>query len=185
VNTIVDFLFVVDVLIIFILLFGSIWSVALPKKRIWPPPHRRSWQYILTWICFYLVFILNAALFILDWNSWIFNDGIRLVLGIPLSVVGGLLVSWGVLTLGAGNTYGLKGGFVSTGPYLFMRNPQYLGDMILFIGLSIIANSSYLCITHALLILDFAITPLSEETWLEDQYGEAYMTYKRNTSRFL
>jgi len=185
VNTMVDFLFVVDVFIMFTLLFGTMWSVVLPKKRVWPPPHRRSWQYVLAWTCFYLAFILNAALFVMDWNSWIFNDGIRLVLGIPLGVVGGLWVAWGVLTLGVSNTYGLKGGFVSTGPYRFMRNPQYLGDMILFIGLSIIANSRYLWITHVLLILDFAITPLAEETWLEDQYGEAYMTYKRDRSRFL
>ncbi len=110
---------------------------------------------------------------------------IRLVLGIPLALIGGLLVSWGVATLGVRNTSGLKAGFVSSGHYRFTRNPQYLGDMILFIGLSVIVNSLYLWITHALMILVFAIAPLAEETWLEDQYGEVYREYKRATSRFL
>ena len=80
---------------------------------------------------------------------------------------------------------GLKEGFVSSGPYRFTRNPQYLGDMILFIGLSVIVNSLYVRIIHALMILVFAIAPLAEETWLEDQYGEVYREYKRATSRFL
>ena len=125
--------------------------------------------------------MMNAVLFVLDWNSWIFRSGLRLLLGVPLVVVGGLLISWGVATLGVGNTSGLKRGFVSAGPYRFTRNPQYLGDMILFAGLSSIANSLYLWIAHALIILAFLIAPLAEETWLEDQYGKVYRDYKNCT----
>ncbi len=182
---IVNLLFVADVLILIVLLIGTVWSVAYPAKRIWPPPTRGSWQYRLTWACFYLVFALNAALLILDWNSWLFENNLRLIVGIPLALIGALLVSWGVATLGARNSSGLKGGFVSSGPYRFTRNPQYLGDMILFVGLSVIANSLYLWITHVLLIIVFAVVPLAEETWLEDQYGEPYIKYKRASSRFL
>jgi len=47
------------------------------------------------------------------------------------------------------------------------------------------ANSLYLWVTHVLTIMVFAVTPLAEETWLEDQYGEEYTEYKRGTSRFL
>jgi len=95
------------------------------------------------------------------------------------------LVSWGINTLGTKNTSGLEGGFISAGPYRFTRNPQYLGDMILFLGLSLISNSLFLWITHILLILVFVLTPLAEETWLEDLYGEAYTEYKKGTPRFL
>jgi protein-S-isoprenylcysteine O-methyltransferase Ste14 len=55
----------------------------------------------------------------------------------------------------------------------------------MFVGLSIVANSSYLWITHGMLILVFLITPFAEEVWLEDQYGDEYQNYKNNTSRFL
>ena len=82
------------------------------------------------------------------------------------------------------NSSGLKGGFVAAGPYRFTRNPQYLGDNILFFGVSIIANSLLLWITHALLILVFVMAPLTEERWLEDQYGRAYREYRRKIRRF-
>ncbi len=180
-----NLLFVADVLILVVLLIGAVWSVVYPAKRIWPPPGRGSWQHRLTWACFYLVFALNAALLIFDWNSWLFENNLRLIVGIPLALIGALLVSWGVVALGVKNSFGLKGGFVSSGPYRFTRNPQYLGDIFLFVGLSVIANSPYLWITHVLFIIALAVFPLAEETWLEDQYGEPYIEYKRGTSRFL
>ena len=143
-KSLANLLFTANAVILVALLIGAVWSVAFPENRIWPPPRKHSWQHILTWACFYIVFIFNAALFVLDWNSWFLQSKIRLVLGIPLALIGGLLVSWGVATLGVRNSSGLREGFVTSGPYRFTRNPQYLGDMILFIGLSVIVNSLYL-----------------------------------------
>lgn len=178
-------IFIVDVVILYILLSGTVWSVAFPKKRIWPPPKKESWQHRLVWTCFCLVFLSNALLFVFDWNSWILFDPTRFIIGTPLIIIGTLLLLWGINTLGVQNTSGLRDGLVQEGPHRFTRNPQYLGDMLLFIGLSLIANSLLLWITHGLLILVFLITPLAEEIWLEDQYGEAYQDYKQRTARFL
>jgi protein-S-isoprenylcysteine O-methyltransferase Ste14 len=181
----VDTIFAADVGILIVLLAGAIWSVAFPERRLWPPPAKGSWQYRLTWIFFYSVFGLNAGLLIFDWNAWILQSNLRFVIGLPLAVLGTLLLIWGVNTLGTRNTSGIKNGFITTGPYAFTRNPQYLGDMVLFIGLSFIANSAHLWITHLLTILVFTVTPLAEEAWLEGVYGEDYAQYKRRTSRFL
>ena len=177
-------LFAIDVVIFLILLAGTLWSLAFPDRRIWPPPYRYSWQHVLTWACFCAVCGLNTALLFLDWNSWIFGSGLRFIIGIPVALLGGFLGAWGVATLGVMNSSGLKGGFVSSGPYRFTRNPQYVGDIILFVGVSIIANSLLLWITHALGILVFAIAPVIEERWLEDQYGQAYHEYRRDIPRF-
>ena len=184
-NDSIQVVFIIDIFVLFVLLIGALWSVAFPEKRTWPPPEKRSWQHALTWACFCIAFLCNAALIILDWNSWVMKDEVRLLLGIPLAIIGALLVSWGVATLGVSNSSGLKGGFVLDGSYRYTRNPQYLGDMLLFIGLSLITNSLFLWITHVLIILVFMITPLAEEVWLEEQYGEEYREYKRGTSRFL
>lgn len=131
------------------------------------------------------MFSINALLLFLDWNSWLFDSVFRYAVGIPFVVVGAALVSWGVVALGAQNTYGLPGGFVETGPYRFTRNPQYLGDILLFLGLSVVANSLYLWISHAMLIVLFVIAPIAEESWLEEQYGEPYIRYKLSRRRFL
>jgi len=178
-------IFIVDVAILFILLAGIVWSVASPGSRIWPPPQINSWQSGTTWTFFYLVFFLNALLFILDWDSWIYLSSSRFFLGFPLVVIGLLLLSWGVYALGVRNTSGVRHGLVQDGPYRFTRNPQYIGEIVLFIGLSLISNSVLLWITHGLLILIFLITPFAEETWLEEQYGQNYLSYKEKTPRFL
>ena len=184
-NKIVVIIFSLDVTALMILLAGILWSVFYPAKRIWPPPGKSSWQYRLAWILFYLVFGLNGLLLVLDWNSWIFSDWLRIIAGIPLGLIGILLLIWGIRTLGVINTSGVSDGFINDGPYRFTRNPQYLGDILLFLGLSIIGNSIYLWITHFLLILVFIITPLAEEDWLREKYSDPYQSYLERTSRFL
>ncbi len=181
----VNLIFVTNLVTLFAMLIGVVWSIVQPRRRIWPPPGRRSWQFILTWAGFGLVFAGNAALIVLDWNTGPIRSPLRLLLGLPLSLIGGLLATWGVATLGSGNSLGLRRGFVRQGPYRFTRNPQYLGDMFLFLGLSLMANSLYLWVTHSLLILVFLLTPLAEELWLEAQYGEPYRAYRRDAPRFL
>lgn len=156
-----------------------------PRPPNLAPPGRRSWQYFAIWICFYAALGLNACLLFLDWNSWVFAGSLRLLLGIPLALLGAMLALWGVAAIGPKNSLGLRDGLVASGPYRFTPNPQYLGDNVLFLGLSVIANSQLLWITHALLVLVFIIKPLSEEVWLSEQYGEEYDLYRRDTPRFL
>jgi len=178
-------IFLTDVTIHYFLLLGVVWSVLLPQKRAWPPPRKWSWQYTVTWVLFYMVLALNILLIVLDWDSWTITDDFRFFAGIPMILMGGLLVSWGILFLGAKNTCGLKDKMIFTGPYYYTRNPQYLGDIILFIGITLIANSLYVAIVHFLMILIFSIAPWCEETWLEQHYGEDYIKYKSMTPRFL
>jgi hypothetical protein len=89
-----DILFVADVTILVMLIIGAAWSVAVPDRRIWPPPGKRSWQYRLIWTAFYFVFGLNIILLIIDWNSWVFGGELRFIIGVPIALIGALLVSW-------------------------------------------------------------------------------------------
>ena len=177
-------LFGVAVAILIASLAGAVWSAAVPGRRIWPPPGRRSWQYFLTWAGFCAVCGINLLLLLMHWNSWVFQSPLRFVVGIPLALLGGMLAVWGMVTVGWKNTSGLKGGFVSDGPYRFTRNPQYVGDIVFFIGVGVIANSVFLWIAHLLLALVFVVALLTEEPWLEEQYGNAYREYRRRVPRW-
>ncbi len=179
------FIFVVDILFLYILMTAIVWSIAFPQKRIWPPPSERSWQKHLVWTCFYIIFLTNGLLIFFDWNSWTFTTPLRFVLSIPLVVIGALFLLWGMRKLGMRNTSGASSGLVEDGPHRFTRNPQYLGDIVLFIGISLGANSLFLWVTHGLLILVLLITPWAEEVWLEEKYGKEYLDYKQKTSRFI
>ena len=180
-----NILFGVAVVILVAALAGAVWSIAVPEKRLWPPPSRRSWPYVLNWTGFCVVCAINVLLLLMYWNSWVFPTPLRFLAGVPLVVLGGLLALWGTVAAGWRNTSGLRDGFVSSGPYRFSRNPQYVGDIILFVGVSVIANSLLLWITHLLLALLFLVAPLAEEPWLEEQYGEAYREYRGRVRRFL
>ena len=112
-------LFGIAVVILIAQLAGAVWSVAVPDRRLWPPPGGGSWQHLLTWAGFWAVIGINVLLLLMYWNSWVFQSPLRIIIGVPLVVLGGLLAVWGVVTVGWKNTSGLKGGFVSTGPYRF------------------------------------------------------------------
>lgn len=48
-------------------LAGAVWSVVVPARRLWPPPGRGSWQYLLTWSGFYAVCAINVLLLLSLW----------------------------------------------------------------------------------------------------------------------
>jgi protein-S-isoprenylcysteine O-methyltransferase Ste14 len=180
-----DLLFYTNIIIHYGMLAGIVYSIARPVNRIWPPPKKQSWQYFGTWALFYVAVSLTAVLALLTWDTWIISPEIRYYIGIPASLIGGALACWGIVTLGIENTSGSADGVIDNGPYQFTRNPQYLGDIVLFIGLAIVANSLYVAILLSLQVIIFAITPFSEEVWLQDRYGDEYVKYKNRAPRFL
>lgn len=167
-----------------LLLFGAVWCVVLPEKRIYPMTSKGPVYYFM-WLMFCFVFASNFALVILDWNTGLWPSPLRLVLGLPIVALGAGFVTWGIATLGVKNTSALADGLVSSGPYTISRNPQYVGDCTLFIGIAIIANSELVLITHLLASLVFIVAPLAEESWLEEIYGNPYLEYRMCVPRFL
>ena len=127
----------------------------------------------------------DLILMVSDWGNGLPVGAVRYYLGVPLIVVGALFVLWGIVVLGIHRTSGMADALVVTGPYKFTRNPQYVGDMLLFLGMIVVSNSFAAGVGWALLILSFALMPLSEEIWLDEVYGTAYREYKTATPRFL
>ena len=166
------------------LLAGAFWCIAFPARRLYPMTSPNVWYYGM-WALFGLVFFSNPVFVVIDWNSGPWPSTLRFWLALPVAFLGAALVSWGMVTLGAKRTSGLPEELVARGPYLVTRNPQYVGDFFLFLGVAIFANSEVVAVTHLLTALVLLVAPLAEEPWLEEQYGEAYVAYSQGVPRYL
>lgn len=181
----IKLLFHCNLAIHYAMLLGTVFSIWRPANRIWPPPGKSSWQYYSSWILFYTAMILTGLLSLLTWNTWRITTEIKFFIGLPMIILGSWFVSWGILTLGIKNTVGIRDDFIESGPYQFTRNPQYIGDIVLFIGVALFVNSIYATIPLLLQSIIFLIVPFAEETWLKERYGRKYFSYKIKTPRFL
>jgi len=178
-------IFMLIIIASILLVGGLIFTIVKPKYRIWPPPNKKSWKFWITWILSTISFSGTIVLSIIDWNSFILVHWIRYPIGLTSIAVGFIIVIWGVKTLSIHSTLGLKGKLITEGPYRYSRNPQYLADIILFVGLIILTNSLLTLITAILGILWNLLTPFAEEPWLREQYKEEYEVYCKNVRRFI
>ena len=75
---------------------------------------------------------------------------------------------------------------LSDGPYRFTRNPIYLGNTGLYLGLTLLCHAFWPLVTlvPALLVLHRGVVR-REERYLEAKFGEAYLAYKARVRRWL
>ena len=76
------------------------------------------------------------------------------------------------------------GGLVDVGPYARLRNPLYVGNMLLFAGIGVIQwPSALLCVP--LLALYYQQIVRWEEENLQEKLGDPYRDYLRRVPRWL
>jgi protein-S-isoprenylcysteine O-methyltransferase Ste14 len=76
--------------------------------------------------------------------------------------------------------------FVARGPYAYVRNPMYIGGLILLTGFGLYQYSlSIVILTVLLLGVVHLLVVLVEEPILEKQFGENYHEYKRHIHRWI
>ena len=75
---------------------------------------------------------------------------------------------------------------VVTGPFSMSRNPIYLSGIILLVGIATLLGSltPFLLPLALLLILDRLYIP-SEEKFLEELFGQAYLDYKKKVRKWI
>jgi protein-S-isoprenylcysteine O-methyltransferase Ste14 len=75
---------------------------------------------------------------------------------------------------------------VVVGLYRFIRNPMYLGVLLLVVGWSLLLASPVVALYASVLVLVFHFRVITyEEHWLEAQFGEAWHVYKNAVPRWL
>lgn len=117
------------------------------------------------------------------------DDTAARVIGYGFGAAGLALIAWGGITLRrAGTTVRPDAGadrLVTDGPFRYRRNPIYMGEVLLFLGLAEATHNIWFVIAaplFAIALYHLAILP--EEQYLENRFGKAYLDYKERTRRW-
>lgn len=112
------------------------------------------------------------------------------VVGFGIGVLGVLLLFWAGWTLHNARTNILphRGAdkLVTNGPYARFRNPLYLADVMILLGLAELTKNVWFALgalVFGILVTFLAILP--EERHLEARFGDAYRAYKKRSRRWL
>jgi len=140
---------------------------------------------------FPVVFLLVAALSKprLPWGS-VRADRVVDALGLAIACTGqalrGLVIGLAYIRRGGKNRRIHADELVTDGFFAHSRNPLYLGNMLVYLGLFVVLDSllGWLVGVPFFLLAYLAITA-AEEDYLHRQFGEAYDGYHRGVPRFL
>lgn len=111
--------------------------------------------------------------------------------GFGLALAGALLAGACIatfVTMGRGTPLPLDPPrvFVATGPYRYVRNPMYVGAVMLIVGCGLIWSSpAIVLLGFAFLLIMHLFVVLYEERVLVEQFGETYEQYKSSVHRWM
>lgn len=98
---------------------------------------------------------------------------------------------WGVSIAGSETrTTGSVGGtyLITNGPFAYVRNPLYLGNMVLYAGVGMMSMALFpwmLIAAMTWFYIQYSLIVRQEETYLTERFGESYADYKSHVRRFL
>lgn len=114
-----------------------------------------------------------------------------LIGGFIIALFGEFLRLWGVSIAGSETrTTGRVGGtyLIVTGPFAYVKNPLYLGNILLYLGIGIMswALFPYLQITALLFFyFQYHVIINEEEGFLREKFGEDYEKYYKAVPRLI
>ena len=116
---------------------------------------------------------------------------LSLVIGFAVIFVGELIRFWGVSIVGAETrTTGAVGGtfLITNGPFSYVRNPLYVGNMLLYTGVGIMSMALFpwmLLVAVAWFYLQYYLIVTREEEYLAATFTAEFEAYRRNVRRFV
>ena len=145
----------------------------------------RNWIFIL----FY------AALFIPSWPLFrpsVFGEKyylLPIILGLFITVLGqlirGLTIGLAYIVRGGKEGKPYAEGLVTEGIFTHCRNPLYVGNILMLLGVGILANSLvYVAIVIPIFLFVYQAIVLAEENFLRGKFGAGYDQYCANVNRW-
>ena len=118
------------------------------------------------------------------------DDWAAHAVGLCFGLAGIALAVWAGITLSRAKTTILPNQgashLVTSGPFAWRRNPIYLGDMLMLLGLAELTHNIWFvaaAVAFGVLVTWLAILP--EERHLEAKFGDAWRGYADTTRRML
>lgn len=148
------------------------------KKSIW-------WLYGLITLGYALSFSFASTRIgrLNSWNSLFITGMILFVLGLILRIIA-LLTLKHFFTYSVGAVEDHK--IVDVGIYKLIRHPGYLGQLIIFLGISIsVSNWISVLVMMIPVSLGYLNRINVEEKFMRDQFGEIYTRYQQQTKRII
>lgn len=110
--------------------------------------------------------------------------------GLLLMVLGEIIRIWGVSYAGSATRTRNVGApqLVTSGPFGRVRNPLYIGNMLMYTGAAVIANVWLPWLIFAVWIffgIQYYFIVKLEEAKLDELFGQAYSDYRRAVPRFM
>lgn len=133
--------------------------------------------------------LFYLMLFVPSWE--VFSDPVTaMIIGFSVTIIGQLVR---VITIGL--VYIIRGGkdrrvyaedLVVTGIFAHCRNPLYVGNILILVGLGIASNSLlFIAVFTPLFLIFWQAIVLAEENYLRNKFGEQYDQYCKRVSRWL
>jgi protein-S-isoprenylcysteine O-methyltransferase Ste14 len=114
---------------------------------------------------------------------------VSMAVGFLFVIIGEYLRMWGVAIAGSETrTTGPVGGtyLVTVGPFAYVRNPLYLGNMMMYFGIGIMANTPLLAAAGLLFFyVQYTLIVSLEEEALLKKFGEQYLQYVEKVPRYI
>jgi protein-S-isoprenylcysteine O-methyltransferase Ste14 len=117
--------------------------------------------------------------------------GTSLLIGGAVALMGEAMRFWGVAYAGSlTRVTGSVGApaLVVAGPFARVRNPLYIGNILLYVGVGIMSMALWPWLPIAALgwfVLQYHLIVSREEEFLAKEFGDAYADYRANVPRFL
>ncbi len=151
------------------------------------PPSRIPWPPLLLVLSGFAAWWLGR-LVPLQWPGQ--GDLAAQIVGLGNGVAGILLLAWSALTLWRGRTTvrpdRAASALVVDGPYRFRRNPIYIADALILLGIAEVTRNVWFAIAVVpFLILVTLLAILPEERHLEARFGDEWRDYKARVRRLL
>jgi len=187
---VMNILFALVILSEIVLAIAFVTGLSLSRLRSEPLPRRGSkpnrYVKMMAWLPLTIISVFGTVILgILDWNTFIFDHWIRLIVGGVLIAGALALAFWAVRSLGFITSMGIKGAFVVSGAYKYSRNPQYVAYIVLFAGYAILCNSALTFVAVVIPIVLSFLAPFREEPRLRERFGSEYDDYFVRVPRFI